>query len=143
MGARVSTRVSDASLPGQFATSVRSVAERLNAGTKHAYGDRSAQVLECLVTKTLQVINHRTMMLYLRLPQGARPGSPERRDPCRPELLQAGWAGRTGRFGFGRLQAFEQAFQFGADAFGVFGLGADARRVADVLGAHRPVLCRS
>ncbi|WP_030443369.1 hypothetical protein [Actinoplanes subtropicus] len=35
------------------------------------------------------------------------------------------------------MPAFDQAFQFGADAFGVFGLDTHTEGVADVLGPHR------
>jgi hypothetical protein len=51
-----------------------------------------------------------------------------------------GWLGRGGQgeqagFGFGQDATFDQALEFGADAFGVFGFGADAKGLADVLGA--------
>jgi hypothetical protein len=36
----------------------------------------------------------------------------------------------------GQDLSVDQAFQLGADAFGVFGLGADAQRLADVLRAQ-------
>ena len=51
------------------------------------------------------------------------------------DWYHSGGEGEQAGLGFGEDPAFDQAFQFGADAFGVFGLGAETERVADILRA--------
>ena len=51
-------------------------------------------------------------------------------------VLEGAWAGLS----FGQDLLVDQAFQFGADAFGFFGFGADAQGEADPFVALQPVV---
>src|SRR3954471_10226444 len=73
-------------------------------------------------------------------PSGIRGWSASLCPLCRWVRIRAAGGGRgegeQAGLRFGQHAAGDEAFEFGAQAFGVVGGGADAERVADVLGAE-------